>query len=769
MPSHFIANPLLKNGCEEPTSIDFTCFICNSMQKVQFDPEEEKREILRRYRGLLRVCHRSKTRADKARIRKAFEVAAEAHKDMRRKSGEPYIYHPLAVAKIAAEELGLGTTAIVCALLHDTVEDTDITLDDIQNLFGKKERTIIDGLTKISGVSDYSNTSDQAENFRKMLLTLSDDVRVILIKLADRLHNMRTLDHMAREKQLKIASETLFLYAPLAHRLGLYYIKTELEDLSLKFKEPETYEDIINRLQKTQAVRTRFINAFTLPIRRALDKLDIKYEIKSRTKSVYSIWNKIHKKGVPFEEIYDVFAIRIILDSPQDLEKADCWRVYSIVTDFYQPSPERLRDWISLPKSSGYESLHTTVMSPTGKWVEVQIRSVRMDDLAERGYAAHWKYKDSPETPESKMDKWLHQVREVLESPSENALEFIDNFKLSLFSEEIYVFTPEGDLKTLPVGSTTLDFAFQIHSQIGYHCIGAKVNFKLVPLSHKIRSGDQVEILTSKKQRPKEDWLSIVVTASARQKIKNALKEEKKQIGEDGKEMLKRRFQGQKVEWLSVNIDEMVRHYDTESALELYFRIAKGSIDLKKMKGFVVENGRIKFDRETIIQQSSENKIVTTAPAKGETLLIGDEKQKVDFSLASCCSPIPGDEVFGFITVSDGIKIHRTNCSNAQELMSKYAYRVIKARWSNKELVQFEVGLKFAGIDDVGLVQKITNIISTDMNVNMKAISFEANNGIFQGKVVVLVHDTNHLGTLIDQLKAVEGVLTVDRIESEFA
>jgi GTP pyrophosphokinase len=602
-----------------------------------------------------------------------------------------------------------------------------------------------------------------------MLLTLSDDVRVILIKLADRLHNMRTLDHMAREKQLKIASETLFLYAPLAHRLGLYYIKTELEDLSLKFKEPETYEDIINRLQKTQAVRTRFINAFTLPIRRALDKLDIKYEIKSRTKSVYSIWNKIHKKGVPFEEIYDVFAIRIILDSPQDLEKADCWRVYSIVTDFYQPSPERLRDWISLPKSSGYESLHTTVMSPTGKWVEVQIRSVRMDDLAERGYAAHWKYKDSPETPESKMDKWLHQVREVLESPSENALEFIDNFKLSLFSEEIYVFTPEGDLKTLPVGSTTLDFAFQIHSQIGYHCIGAKVNFKLVPLSHKIRSGDQVEILTSKKQRPKEDWLSIVVTASARQKIKNALKEEKKQIGEDGKEMLKRRFQGQKVEWLSVNIDEMVRHYDTESALELYFRIAKGSIDLKKMKGFVVENGRIKFDRETIIQQSSENKIVTTAPAKGETLLIGDEKQKVDFSLASCCSPIPGDEVFGFITVSDGIKIHRTNCSNAQELMSKYAYRVIKARWSNKELVQFEVGLKFAGIDDVGLVQKITNIISTDMNVNMKAISFEANNGIFQGKVVVLVHDTNHLGTLIDQLKAVEGVLTVDRIESEFA
>lgn len=739
------------------------------MHKPTIDPEEEKREILRRYRSLLRVCHRSRTRSERARIRKAFEVAVDAHKDMRRKSGEPYIYHPIAVAKIAAEELGLGTTAIVCALLHDTVEDTDITLDDIENLFGKKERVIIDGLTKISGVSDYSNTSDQAENFRKMLLTLSDDVRVILIKLADRLHNMRTLDHMAREKQLKIASETLFLYAPLAHRLGLYNIKTELEDLSLKFKEPDTYQDIVNRLQKTQAVRTRFINAFTLPIRRELDRLGLKYEIKGRTKSVFSIWNKIHKKGVPFEEIYDVFAIRIILESPQENEKADCWRVYSIVTDFYQPSPERLRDWISIPKSSGYESLHTTVMSPTGKWVEVQIRSNRMDEMAEKGYAAHWKYKDTPETTESKMDKWLQQVREVLESPSDNAIDFIDNFKLSLFSEEIYVFTPEGDLKTLPVGSTTLDFAFQIHSQIGYHCIGAKVNFKLVPLSHKLRSGDQVEILTSKKQRPKEDWLNIVITASARQKIKNALKEEKKQIGEEGKEMLKRRFQNLKVEWISANIDEMVRHYNTESALELYFRIAKGSIDLKKMKNYTVESGRILFEREVQALPVIETKSAPTAPTKGETLLIGDEKQKVDYTLASCCNPIPGDEVFGFITVSEGIKIHRTNCPNAQELMSKYAYRVIKARWSNKEMVQFEVGLKFSGIDDVGLVQKITNIISTDMNVNMKAISFEANNGIFQGKVVVLVHDTEHLNSLMDQLKAVDEVLTVDRIESEFA
>jgi len=744
------------------------------MNPAEIDLEEEKLEILRRYRSLLRVCHRSKTRADRARIRKAFELSAEAHKDMRRKSGEPYIYHPIAVAKIAAEEIGLDTTSIVCALLHDTVEDTEITLDDIQNLFGKKERTIIDGLTKISGVSNYESASDQAENFRKMLLTLSDDVRVILIKLADRLHNMRTLDHMAREKQLKIASETLFMYAPLAHRLGLYNIKTELEDLALKYKDPEIYEEIIGKLQKTQAVRTRFINAFTLPIRRSLDKAGLHYEIKSRTKSIYSIWNKIVKKGVPFEEIYDVFAIRIILDTQTDTEKSDCWRVYSIVTDFYQPSPERLRDWISIPKSSGYESLHTTVMSPTGKWVEVQIRSVRMDEMAEKGFAAHWKYKDSPESPESKLDKWLNQVRDVLENPEDNAIDFIDNFKLSLFSEEIYVFTPDGDLKTLPVGATALDFAFHIHSQIGSQCIGAKVNYKLVPLSHKLRSGDQVEILTSKKQHPKEDWLNIVVTASARHKIRDALREEKKLIADEGKEMVKRKFNGLKVDFLSKNIDELVRHYRAINATNLYVRIAKGNVDLTRLKGFVVENGRIRFEKEEVLGKQtqegtpeSERKVITTQ-GKGEALFIGDEQQQVEYRLATCCNPIPGDEVFGFITVSEGIKIHRSSCPNAQELLSKYAYRVMKARWRNAETVQFEVGLKFSGTDDVGIVQNITNIISTDMNVNMRAISFEANHGIFQGKVVVLVHDTKHLSALTDKLKAVDGVLTVDRIESEF-
>lgn len=737
---------------------------------MEIDLIEENKEIVRRYRSLLRVCNRSKTKNERSLIRKAFNVALEAHKDMRRKSGEPYIYHPLAVAKIAAEELGLGTLAIVCALLHDTVEDTYITLDDIENLFGKKERIIIDGLTKISGVFDHQTTSQQAENFRKMLLTLSDDVRVILIKLADRLHNMRTLDHMSREKQLKIASETLFMYAPLAHRLGLYNIKTELEDLSLKFQDPDAYDEITAKLQKTQAVRTRFINQFTLPIRRALDEMGVKYEIKSRTKSIYSIWNKIHQKGVPFEEIYDLFAIRIIIDSDEEHEKSECWRVYAAVTDYYQPSPERLRDWISIPKSSGYEALHTTVMSPSGKWVEVQIRSLRMDDLAEKGYAAHWKYKGTVESPESKLDKWLSQVREVLENPGDDALEFIDNFKLSLFSEEIYVFTPSGDLKTLPKGSTALDFAFNIHSQIGSQCIGAKVNHKLVPMSHVIRSGDQIEILTSKKQRPKEEWLSIVVTASARQKIKVALKEERKKIAEEGKSLLRKFFQSIHADWLAVNIDELVKYFETFSSQELYFRIAKEKVVLNDFKSFKIEGGRIKVNRKKEKSSSEEStKIITSAPSVGSSVVIGDAEQKVDFSLATCCNPIPGDEVFGFTTVDEGIKIHRTSCPNAQEMMSKFAYRVIKARWNSQNLVQFEVGLKFTGIDDVGLVQKITNIISTDMRVNMRAISFEAIDGIFSGRVVVLVHDTAHLNDLIKNLKAVDGVLTVDRIESEFS
>lgn len=729
---------------------------------VSIDEEEEKKEILRRYRGLLRAAERSKSSAARRRIRKAFDVALEAHKDMRRKSGEPYIYHPIAVARICAEELNLDTTSIVCALLHDTVEDTYITLEDIGALFGERERSIIDGLTKISGVFDHASSA-QAENFRKMLLTLSDDIRVILIKLADRLHNMRTLDHMKHDKQLKIASETVFMYAPLAHRLGLYNIKTELEDLSLKYKEPAEYEAITSKLTKTKAVRTRFVNKFTFPIRKALEAEGFEFEIKGRTKSVFSIWNKMHKKRVRFEDIYDVFAIRIIFDVPIEQEKAEAWRVYSIVTDFYQPNPDRLRDWISIPKANGYESLHTTVMSPTGKWVEVQIRSKRMDNVAEKGFAAHWRYKDGASTNENNLDRWLSQIREVLESTDGDALTFIDDFKLNLFSEEIYIFTPNGDLRTLPKGATALDFAFSIHSQVGSQCIGAKVNQRLVPLSHPLKSGDQVEIILSKKQKPKEDWLSYAVTARARQKIKQVLKEERKKIAAEGKEMLRRKFKNIGASFVSINITELERHYNVESATELYYQIAKGKIDIKKLKGYTIDNGRISFAKAPVTQQVPEAQIIAPVPGSKDTLLIGDQLQQLDYTLASCCTPIPGDDVFGFVTTQGEIKIHRENCPNATQLLGNYAYRVIKARWASKELVQFEVNVFFTGIDDIGLVNQITGIISADMHVNMRAISFESNDGIFEGKVRVQVHDTEHLNTLITKLRNVDGVLTVER------
>jgi len=731
--------------------------------ELKIDLEEEKKQILASYRGLLRVARHSKSKEDKKLIRKAFDVALEAHKDMRRKSGEPYIYHPLAVAKIVADEIGLGTTAIVGALLHDTVEDTELTLDDIEHMFGSKVRSIIDGLTKISDVFD-TTVSIQAENFKKMLLTLSDDVRVILIKLADRLHNMRTLDAMRRDKQLKIASETVFMYAPLAHRLGLYSIKTELEDLALKFNEPEAYDEIVTKLKKGQAVRTRFINRFTLPIRRELDKQGFKYTIKSRPKSVFSIWNKINKKKIPFEEIYDLFAVRIILDAKPENEKAECWKAYSIVTDFYQPNPDRLRDWISSPKSNGYESLHTTVMSPTGKWVEVQIRTERMDEIAEMGYAAHWKYKDQQDG-ESNLDNWLGRIREMLDSNNSAAIEFIDEFKLNLLSDEIFVFTPQGELKSLPSGATALDFAFEIHSQVGASCIGAKVNQKLVPLSHKLKSGDQIEILTSKKQLPKEDWLNYVVTTKAKSKIKSALKEEKKKIASLGKEMIQRKLKNMGADFNSHNVSEFETYFGYKSATSLYEDVARGKVSLKKVKGFEIENGKVKFSKK---KKVSEQKSPSKSKKSGEgipkdTLIIGNDEKDVPYKLAPCCNPIPGDDVFGFVTINDGIKIHRTNCPNAVQLRSNYAYRVIRATWQSQKEKEFLVHIYFKGIDDIGLVNNITRAISNDLNVNMKAISFESMDGVFDGRCSVYVYDTEHLENLMKKLRRVEGVLTVER------
>jgi GTP pyrophosphokinase len=599
-----------------------------------------------------------------------------------------------------------------------------------------------------------------------MLLTLSDDIRVILIKLADRLHNMRTLESMRRDKQLKIASETRFMYAPLAHRLGLYAIKSELEDLSLKYTEPDIYNEITGKLKKTQAVRTRFVNRFTLPVKRALEASGFQFEIKGRTKSVYSIYTKIQEKHVPFEEIYDLFAIRIIIDTPIDQEKADCWKAYSIVTDYYKPNPDRLRDWISTPKANGYESLHTTVMSPTGKWVEVQIRTRRMDEISEKGFAAHWKYKEG-KNQESGLDAWLTRIREMLENTSGDTIDFINDFKLNLFADEIFVFTPKGDLISLPQGATALDFAFEIHTQVGSSCLGAKVNNKLVPLSHALRSGDQVEVITSQKQKPKADWLNFVITGKAKSKIKAALKEERKKIGELGREMLERKFRSLKVDFLSVNITALEKYYQTEGALDLYYLIAKGKIDLKKLKNYEVENGLIKFKEGRKKSQASNiEQVVQEGRTPTETLTIGDDMQQIDYALAKCCNPIPGDDIFGFVTVSEGIKIHRVNCPNAVQLLGNYAYRAVKARWASQKANEFLATIRFTGIDDVGLVHSITTTISNQLSVNMKSISFESNDGVFEGEISLYVYDKDHLNELMKKLKRVDGVRTIERVES---
>lgn len=731
---------------------------------MEIDIELEKKEILKRYKLLIKATKRHLEKSDKDTIRKAFEVAVEAHKEMRRKSGEPYIYHPIAVAQICAEELGLGPTSIICALLHDTIEDTDLTVEDIKGLFNEKVAKIINGLTKISGVIDNSS-SIQAENFRKVLLTLSEDIRVILIKLADRLHNMRTLEHMKRDKQIKIASETLFLYAPLAHRLGLNAIKTELEDLGLKYTNNEAYYDIAVKLKETEPERKKFITKFIEPLKEILTEQGFNFKIYGRPKSIFSIYNKIKTKNIAFEEIYDLFAIRIIIDTPLEQEKSDCWKVYSIITDFYHPSPERLRDWISTPKSNGYESLHTTVMGPEGKWVEVQIRTTRMDEMAENGFAAHWKYKDASADKESKLESWLLRIREMLENPDPNALEFIDDFKLNLFSDELFAFTPKGDMKTLPIGSTALDFAFEIHTKVGEHCIGAKVNHKLVQLNYEIKSGDQIEILTSNKQTPREDWLKFVITAKAKSKIKNSLKEQRKKISEEGKEILERKFYKCKLDFTLQNINDFCAFLKLPSPQELFYRAALGNIDIKDIKDL------IRF-KETPLKTNTKSapkleQLVTNARGSSDMLVIGDDMQKLDYKLSPCCNPIPGDDVFGFVTVGEGIKIHRVNCPNAIKLLSNYAYRVVKAKWINDQLISFLAGIKIIGTDEIGIVNNITKIISNENNINMRSISFDTDGGLFEGTIMVYVHDTKHLNHLIVNLKKAKGVNKVERMDDK--
>lgn len=733
------------------------------------DQVEEKREIISRYRRLLRKAKPILNDGDAKLIKRAFTISLEAHKDMRRKSGELYIFHPLSVAEICVEEIGLGATSIIAALLHDVVEDTDIQLDDIERIFGKKIARIIDGLTKIKGVFDYG-TSQQAENFRKMLFTLSEDVRVILIKLADRLHNMRTLDSMPRNKQLRIASETIYLHAPLAHRLGLNTIKTELEDLYLRFTNNQVYSEIADKIDQTRASRNKFIKVFVQPLKEELDKLKIKCEIKGRPKSIFSIYNKMHKQNIPFEEVYDLFAIRIILDTPIEQEKSYCWQVYSIVTDYYTPNPDRLRDWISTPKANGYESLHTTVMAKNGQWVEVQIRTLRMDDIAEKGYAAHWKYKDAVASHESNLEKWLVRVRELLERQDLTALEFVDDFRGNLFNEEVFVFTPKGELKTLPKGATALDFAFDIHTDIGAKCIGAKVNQKLVPINHILKNGDQIEILTSAKQKPNEDWLRFVVSPKAKSKIKDFLKEDKKQVAETGKESMLRKLKQLKMDPNSQMFEQMRAYFNVNSQFELNYKFGKGVIttnDLKRFKDFKPSSA-LKTRPNTPVADAKiiEQEITKIKGRYDDILLIGEDMDVVEYKLAKCCTPIPGDDVFGFVTVNEGIKIHRANCPNAAELLANHGNRVIKAKWTSQHEVAFLTGLGVIGTDRVGLINDVSKIISEELKVNMSSLSFNTDQGIFKGEIMLYVNDTRHLDLLISKLEKVEGVVKVSRFDS---
>jgi len=743
------------------------------------DEEAERREILKRYRKLMRTAKPYLKEGDAALIKKAFKMAAEAHKDMRRKSGEPYVFHPLAVAQICVEEMGLGATSIAAALLHDVVEDTDTTLEDIEREFGGKIARIIDGLTKITDVED-SVTSSQAENFKKIILTLAEDVRVILIKIADRLHNMRTLESMAKHKQLKIASETIYIYAPLAHRLGLYSIKSELEDLYLRYTAPSVYNEIVEKIEQTKASREKFIRDFIRPIRKALKEEGYKFEIKGRMKSVYSIYQKMQKQKIPFEQVYDLFAIRIILDDiPPQQEKAACWKVYSIVTDFYLPNPDRLRDWISTPRANGYESLHTTVMSRTGQWVEVQIRTRRMDDIAERGYAAHWRYKESgvqmkkggKQSLESGLEMWLNRVRELLEKNGTGAIEFIDDFRSNFFSDEIYVFTPKGDLKVLPQGATALDFAFEIHTEIGKTCIGAKVNNKLVTINHELKNGDQVEILTSAKQKPSIDWLSFVKTSKAKHKIKEALREEKRAFMKLGREMVNKKLQQWGVPCNDRTYEQIRAFFNEKTAADLFYRIGTGELpitELKRFKEILETKGARKGQVQQIPAVKKEDK-ESEAQAKpqlpSDTILIGDDYMHLSYTLAKCCNPIPGDEIFGFMTVNEGIKIHRTTCPNATELLSKHGNRVIKATWASVAEQSFLVGLYIKGTDRVGIVNDVSKVISNDLKVNMRSIAIDTSDTLFEGTCTVMVANTEALKDLIERLKTIPGVEEVKRLD----
>jgi len=730
----------------------------------------ENAAIAKDYKELLKISYRTLSAKDKKLIRKAFEVALDAHSNQRRKSGEAYIFHPIAVAKIVASEIGLDANSIAAALLHDVVEDcARYTIDDIQQLFGETVARIVNGLTKISNIKKDLNVSMQAENFRRMLLTLHDDIRVIIIKIADRLHNMQTIHSMREDKQLKIASETLYIYAPLAHKIGLYNIKTELEDLALKYTEPDIYNGILNKLKESKEEQDLYIKDINKILKKALNKEKLKYEIKGRPKSIFSIRRKIRNQGVSFEEVYDKFAVRIIYKSELKEEKFLAWKIYSIVTDHFRPNPIRLRDWISAPKSTGYEALHITVMGPKGRWVEVQIRSERMNEIAEKGYAAHYKYKEGEKEQDENLESWIGKLQEVIENPDSNAVEFVEQFKLNLYAKEIFVFTPNGDLKSLPTAATPLDFSFSIHTEIGMKTRGAKVNGKLVPLNHILQSGDQVDIITSENAKPTSNWLDYVTTTRAKSKIKSSLKEEKKTIAEDGKEILRRKLKQLKISLNEKSINELVNYFNLNTSLDLFYRIGIGSIDNTMLKSYAASrsNALVSFIKNKItrnkgiLKESVEKDEITS---KYDMLVFGKEEEKLNYLLSSCCNPIPGDMVFGFLSIKEGIKIHKKVCPNALSLQSNYAYRIMSAKWIDSSQQVFRAVVKLTGIDRLGLVNSITKVVSENMNVNIKSIKFDTDSGIFNGEISVEVNNNNFVEKLMERLQKINGIEKVFRI-----
>lgn len=740
----------------------------NLESMTEIDIEKENKAIAQEYKELLRISYQTLTTEDKKLIRKAFDVAVEAHKDQRRKSGEAYIFHPIAVAKIVASEIGLGATSIAAALLHDVVEDTPTTVKDIERMFNPKVAQLVEGLTKISIVQKDMNVSMQAENFRKMLLTLYDDVRVILIKIADRLHNMQTMESMVDHKQVKIASETLYIYAPLAHRLGLYNIKTKLEDLGLKYTEPAIYNDIISKIKETKEQQDAYIKDISDVLKNSLNTEGIDYIIKGRPKSIYSIHRKMKTQNVTFDEVYDKFALRIIYKSAPHDEKFVAWKIYSIVTDHYRPSPSRLRDWISSPKSTGYEALHITVMGPKGRWVEIQVRSERMDEIAEKGYAAHYKYKNGA-TEEGGLDVWLNLLREALENQETNAIDFVEDFKMNLYSKEIYVFTPKGDIKSLPKGATSLDFAFSIHSEIGIKTRGTRVNGKLVPLNYELKSGDQVDIITSPNQKPTANWLDYVTTSRAKNKIRNVLNEDTKKIAEDGKEVLTRKLKHLKVTLNEAVINELVNFFHLKTSLDLFYRVGIGTIGNQQLKDFAAQksNTLINFFKNKI--KRSGNTADTdihkqVLNSNYDMLVFGKEQDKLDYKLSTCCNPIPGDLVFGFVTINEGIKVHKKDCPNAISLQSNYAYRIMPAKWIDSSQQEFKAILNITGMDTIGLTNELTKVISNNMNVNIQSISLSGDAGLFKGQLTVVVQNITILKKLIDNIKKIDGIDRVTRV-----